>query len=64
MKSDDTMRYRIGRANQSLGDAEALAQSGLWNGTVNRLYFACFYSIAALAAQESASITEYGDISA
>lgn len=53
MKSNDITHYRIGRANQSLGDADVLAQAGSWNGTVNRLFFACFYSVAALAAQES-----------
>ncbi len=62
MKINDIIRFRIGRANQSLGDAEALAQAGLWNGTINRLYFACFYSVAALAARDSTSITEPGDM--
>ncbi len=62
MESNDTTYYRIGRANQSLGDAEILAQAGSWNGTVNRLYFACFYSVAALAARDNISATEHGDM--
>ncbi len=61
MKSNDITYYRIGRANQSLGDAEILAQAGSWNSAVNRLYFACFYSVAALAARDSAT-TEHGDM--
>jgi len=62
MKPNDITHYRIGRANQSLRDAETLAQAGSWNGTVNRLYFACFYSVAALATRESASTTDPGDM--
>lgn len=58
----DIIRFRIRRANQSLGDADALARLGSWNGTVNRLYFACFYSVAALAAWDSISTTEPGDM--
>lgn len=62
MNPNDITRYRIGRANQSLGDAEILAQAGSWNGTVNRLYFACFYSVAALVARDSPSTMEHGDM--
>ncbi|MHB8647806.1 MAG: HEPN domain-containing protein [Thermomicrobiales bacterium] len=62
MKKGTIIRFRIGRANQCLGDAEAFAQAGSWNGTVNRLYFACFYSVAALVARDSTSTTEHGDI--
>lgn len=62
MKSNDITHYRIGCAHQSLRDAEFLARADSWNGTVNRLYFACFYSVVAPAAQEGASTTEHGDM--
>ncbi len=35
--------YRIEKAKEALEDAETLAKIGSWNGTVSRLYYACFY---------------------
>lgn len=42
------VRYRLERARETLAEAEVLAQADHWNGCVNRLYYACFYTVTAL----------------
>ena len=36
------------RANETLKDADVLADNERWNACVNRLYYACFYAVSAL----------------
>ena len=43
----ELVRYRLTRAKETLGEAQTLAQSESWNGTINRLYYACFYAVSA-----------------
>jgi uncharacterized protein (UPF0332 family) len=40
--------YRFKRAVESLEEANILCDNGKWNATINRLYYACFYSAIAL----------------
>jgi uncharacterized protein (UPF0332 family) len=49
----DSIRYRIRRANDTLVEADAMAQIGHWNACVNRLYYACFYAATALLLQRN-----------
>ncbi len=48
----ELVQYRIQRARDTLEDARILANANRWNPCVNRLYYACFYAISALLAQE------------
>ena len=45
---DDYVRYRLSKAEEALEDADLLARNGSWNACINRLYYACFYAVAAL----------------
>ena len=45
--------YRLKKADESLADAELLADNGRWNSVVNRLYYASFYSVIALLLSRS-----------
>jgi len=45
---EDLIRYRMDRAEQTLIEAKTLGNSALWNGAINRLYYACFYIVDAL----------------
>ena len=45
---DDLVRYRLDQADQSLLEAETLAQANLWHGVINRSYYAMFYAVLAL----------------
>ena len=40
--------YRIENAHKTLNDIPVLIEHEMWNTAVNRLYYACFYSVSAL----------------
>jgi uncharacterized protein (UPF0332 family) len=39
---------RVGQARETLEEAEALREHGLWRGVINRSYYAMFYAVLAL----------------
>ncbi|OFX59544.1 MAG: hypothetical protein A2046_07265 [Bacteroidetes bacterium GWA2_30_7] len=45
---EDLIKYRIERANETLSDAQLLAEGCRWNSCINRLYYASFYAVNAL----------------
>ncbi|MDF9831227.1 HEPN domain-containing protein [Parabacteroides sp. PF5-6] len=50
---DDSSRkalieYRINRAEETLGEVETLIKEQYYNTAINRIYYACFYSLTAL----------------
>jgi uncharacterized protein (UPF0332 family) len=45
---DDYIKYRFHRSKESFEEALILAQNEKWNTVINRLYYACFYSVIAL----------------
>ena len=51
MKSEnrtDLVKYRMQRAEQSLSEAAVLLENPLPHAAINRLYYACFYSVLAV----------------
>lgn len=60
--SRDLVLYRLSRARESLEDARILAGAMRWNPCVNRLYYACFYAVSALLAQEGMSSSRHTGI--
>ncbi len=48
----ELVAHRLQRAREALGDARILADAKRWNPAVNRLYYACFYAVSALLAQQ------------
>jgi uncharacterized protein (UPF0332 family) len=42
------IKYRKERANETLLEAKILIKNGFYNAAVNRLYYACYYSVNAL----------------
>lgn len=51
--------HRLQRARESLEDARILADAKRWNPSVNRLYYACFYAVSALLAQQGLSSSRH-----
>ncbi len=45
---EDLVKYRIARSKETLEEAILLANGGYWNAVANRLYYSCYYMIAAL----------------
>lgn len=48
----DYIKYRIEKSDQAYNDALILARSGSWNGSINRLYYACYYLVSALTLKD------------
>lgn len=48
----DYIKYRIEKSDQAQNDALILARSGSWNGSINRLYYACYYLVSALTLKD------------
>lgn len=44
------IRHRMDRARESLEEARLLLEAERFNGSVNRLYYACFYAEEVLSA--------------
>ncbi len=57
--NQDLVSYRLQRARETLADAHILADASRWNPCVNRLYYACFYAVSALLAQEGLSSSKH-----
>lgn len=45
-------RYRLARAQETFEEAVDVFSKGHYIGTVNRLYYACFYAVNALMIKE------------
>jgi len=54
--NEDLVPYRLEKARETLEDARILANAGRWNACVNRLYYACFYSVSALLVKDNLSL--------
>lgn len=47
LSREEIVRYRVDRANETLDEARELAATTHWHGTLNRIYYACFYAVTA-----------------
>jgi len=54
--------YRLDRARESLEEAKLLLEQGHGNTFVNRLYYACFYSVSALLLTRGLSSAKHSGI--
>lgn len=55
----DLAQHRLARAWETLEEAKLMAESGHWNGCVNRLYYACFYAVSALLLSRNLSSSKH-----
>ncbi len=46
--TQDYIEYRLKRGKESLEEAQIMFKQEHWNLSINRLYYACYYSISAL----------------
>lgn len=54
--------YRVSRAEESIEEAVLLFNSGHYNTSVNRLYYACFYAVSALLLTEGMSSPKHSGV--
>ena len=58
----ELIAHRLQRAWESLEDARILAHAERWNASVNRLYYACFYAVSALLAQQGLASSRHAGV--
>ena len=57
----DIIKYRITKSRNTFKEINILVSNQLWNTSINRLYYACFYAIIALLkAYDIEAITHAG----
>lgn len=61
-RDKDLVQYRMTRAHETLEDARLLAKAGRWNARVNRLFYACFYSVSALLVRDGLSSFKHAGV--
>jgi uncharacterized protein (UPF0332 family) len=65
MKSEEKavyIKYRLDRANETLVEARTLYDANLLSGTINRIYYAMFYAVSALALSHGFSTSSHAQL--
>jgi len=63
-EEQELVRYRLGRAQETLDEAALLQEEGHLNAYVHRLYYACFYAVSARLLVEGKSSSKHGGVRA
>ena len=58
----ELVRFRVSRAHETLDEARLMVANGHLHASVNRIYYACFYAILALFAQEGLTSSKHSGI--
>ncbi len=56
------LEYRIQQANETLHEAEILFNQSAYRGTINRAYYAMFYSVLALLATKKLGTSKHSGV--
>ncbi len=56
------LRYRMQQANETLHEAEILFNQSAYRGTINRAYYAMFYSVLALLATRKLGTSKHSAV--
>jgi hypothetical protein len=63
-ESPDLIFYRLERASESLRAARIMFENGMLTFSMNRVYYAMFYSIQALLVSRKVSFSKHGQVKA
>jgi uncharacterized protein (UPF0332 family) len=55
-------RYRLQQAHEALHEAEILQREQAWRGTINRAYYAMFYTVLALTVVQEFSTSKHAGV--
>lgn len=61
-KPEDYIEYRINRAIETIKEVEVHIQNRFWNTAINRMYYACFYSVNALLFREGIQVSTHNGV--
>lgn len=59
---EDYLKYRIGRANETIAEVKIHIENKFWNTAINRMYYACFYAVSALLAKEKIEVLSHSGV--
>lgn len=59
---DALIKYRLDRSEETLSEANLLSDAGYYNASVNRLYYACYYSAVALLLKNGISAQTHSGV--
>lgn len=54
--------YRVKRAEETLSEADCLAENRHYSGALNRLYYACYYMVSALLLDNDIEATTHAGV--
>jgi len=63
-KSTALISYRLERASESLRAAKIMLENGMLTFSMNRVYYAMFYSVQALLVSRKVSFSKHGQVKA
>jgi len=55
----EAIRLRLAQSRETLEEAEALREHGLWRGVINRSYYAMFYAVLALGISKQTILSKH-----
>lgn len=58
----ELVAYRISRSEETLNEADILAQNEHFSGAMNRLYYACYYVVTALLIANGIQATTHAGV--
>ncbi len=58
----DLIQYKISRAQETLAEAKVMLETGHPYGAANRIYYACFYVVAALLLTRNLSSSKHSGV--
>ncbi|MDE6637567.1 MAG: HEPN domain-containing protein [Muribaculaceae bacterium] len=61
---EEFIYYRVKRSEETLAEADCLANSGHFSGAINRLYYACYYIVTALLIANDISASTHNGVRA
>lgn len=61
-RKEDLINYRLEKSFKTFEEARTLGSSGFWGGSVNRLYYSCYYVVSALLAKDDISISTHNGV--
>jgi uncharacterized protein (UPF0332 family) len=56
------IKYRIERSRETFEEALLMKREEHWNACMNRLYYACFYSVTALLAKNELESNKHSGV--
>jgi uncharacterized protein (UPF0332 family) len=60
--SEDYLKYRIVRANETIDEVRIHIENKFWNTAINRMYYACFYAVSALLAKDKIEVLSHSGV--